>query len=206
VAAAVLFHPPALAAAIFWSWWCGRSLRAERVLPHVQPVLLGLRRSWQSPREARVWLGEVVLGSRGLGCLWLSSAPRRIEPCVSRGVWTCCLASRRALTYAGLDLKLSLLFLSSACGSPGPSFSPSSLSLPSTATDDCYSSVHRSTLVSLLKKNAIITTPCGSCTNICCFDSTLFQRGALEGLCEHFLQAASWWESCGTVKRWESPI
>lgn len=130
----------------------------------------------------------------------------RSEPCISKAIWTSDLASRNALAYSALDLKLCPLFLSSACGNPGPSFSPSSLSLPSTATDDCYQSVHRSPLVSLLKKNTIITTPCGSCTNICCFDSTLFQHSALESLCEHFLQAASRWESSGTMKTYESPV
>lgn len=101
------------------------------------------------------------------------------------------------------NLKPSPLFLSSVCGSLGPSFFPSSLLLLSTSTANCCSLC---TLVSLLKKNTIITAPCGSCTNICCFDSTLFQHSALEGLCERFLQAASWWESCGTMKTCESPI
>ena len=160
-------------------------------------------------RRARVCLEEMV------SCVWEQSAgvsvtpqctPPHSEPCICKDIWTCDLASRNALAYSALDLKLSPLFLSSACGSPRPSFSPSSISLPSTATDDCYQSVHQSTLVSLLKKNTKITTPCGSCTNICYFDSTLFQHSALEGLCEHFLQAASRWESCGTMKTYESPI
>lgn len=160
-------------------------------------------------REAHVCLEETVAGvweqGTGLSATQQCTLPHS-EPCISKGTWTCVLVSRNALAYSALDLKLSPLFLPSACGSPGPSFSPSSLLLPSTATDNCYQSVHRSTLVSLLKKNTIITTPCGSCTNICCFDSTLFHHSALEGLCEHFLQAASRWESCGTMKTYESPI
>lgn len=62
------------------------------------------------------------------------------------------------------------------------------------------------TCLSIKEKNTIITTPCGSCTNIRCFDSPLFEHSAPEGLCERFVQAASRWESRRTMKTDESPI